>query len=376
MNKLFLSVLLLPLIFSACGPQTTPPPPAPPAVAEATFTPPGNVEGSSLIATVDPPSATPELPTPTPAPSATSGPPPHPMSITALRKMEYPGSDILIERELTASINYRRYYAYYYSEDLKIYGLLTVPNGPMPEGGWPAIVFNHGYIPPDVYRTTERYIAYVDRMASSNYIIFRIDYRGHDQSEGQATGAYGHPGYTIDVMNALAALKRYKDVNPDKIGMWGHSMGGFLTLRAMVLSGDVKAGVIWAGVVASYPDMLCCWRRTGNFTPSPSSRGSGWRAGWIEQYGTPETNPAFWASVSANAYLSDLSGPVQLHHGTNDIDVPVEFSINLADEINAAGGTVELYTYTNDNHNISNYFSLAMRRTIEFFDRYLKDEAN
>jgi uncharacterized protein len=177
-------------------------------------------------------------------------------------------------------------------------------------------------------------------------------------------------------MNAVAALKRYKDVNPDKIGMWGHSMGGFLTLRAMVLSGDVKAGVIWAGVVASYPDMLCCWRRTGNFTPSPSSRGYSWRGGWTEQYGTPETNPAFWASVSANAYLEDLSGPVQLHHGTNDIDVPVEFSINLADEINAAGGTVELYTYTNDNHNISNYFSLAMRRTIEFFDRYLKDEAD
>jgi dipeptidyl aminopeptidase/acylaminoacyl peptidase len=373
MNKLFLSVLLFTLVLSACQAQSAQTPiPAPPVVAEATFTP----ENPALIATVDPPAATPAAPTPTPAPSATSGPPPHPMSITALREMEYPGSDILIERELTASINYRRYYAYYYSEDLKIYGLLTVPNGPMPEGGWPAIVFNHGYIPPDVYRTTERYIAYVDRMASSNYVIFRIDYRGHDQSEGQATGAYGHPGYTIDVMNAVASLKRHKDVNPDKIGMWGHSMGGFLTLRAMVLSGDVKAGVIWAGVVASYPDMLCCWRRTGNFTPSPSSRGFGWRAGWIEQYGAPETNPAFWASVSANAYLDDLSGPVQLHHGTNDIDVPVEFSVNLADEINAAGGTVELYTYTNDNHNISNYFSLAMRRTIEFFDRYLKDDAN
>jgi uncharacterized protein len=377
MNKPFLSVLLLSLILSACGAQATPQSPAaPPVVAESTFTPPASPQDSALIATVNPPSATPDLPTLTPTSSATAGPPPHPMSITALRETEYPGSDILIERELTASINYRRYYAYYYSEDLKIYGLLTVPNGPMPEGGWPAIVFNHGYIPPDVYRTTERYIAYVDRMASSNYVIFRIDYRGHDQSEGEATGAYGHPGYTIDVMNAVAALKRYKDVNPDKIGMWGHSMGGFLTLRAMVLSGDVKAGVIWAGVVASYPDMLCCWRRTGNFTPSPSSRGYSWRGGWTEQYGTPETNPAFWASVSANAYLEDLSGPVQLHHGTNDIDVPVEFSINLADEINAAGGTVELYTYTNDNHNISNYFSLAMRRTIEFFDRYLKDEAD
>lgn len=378
MNRLFLLVLLSVLIFSACGAPALAEP-APPSIAEATFTPLSNVEGSAPVsmAAVNP-SASPVLPATatvslTPTPSATIGPPPHPMSIAAQRAMSYPGSDIIIERELTAALNYRRYYAYYYSEDLKIYGLLTVPTAEMPAGGWPAIVFNHGYIPPDVYQTTERYIAYVDRLASSGYVVFRIDYRGHDQSEGEATGAYGHPGYTIDVMNAVAAIKRYREVNPEKIGMWGHSMGGYLTLRAMVLSGDVRAGVIWAGVVVSYPDLICCWRRTGNFTPSPSSRSPSWRTGWAELYGSPESNPEFWASVSSNNYLEDLSGPIQLHHGTKDEDVPVEFSVKLADQINAAGGTVELYTYPNDNHNISNYFTTAMNRSIEFFDRYLKE---
>ena len=55
------------------------------------------------------------------------------------------------------------------------------------------IVFNHGYIPPSQYRTTERYVAYVDGFASNGYIVFRPDYRGHDQSEGAPTGAYGSP---------------------------------------------------------------------------------------------------------------------------------------------------------------------------------------
>jgi uncharacterized protein len=361
MNRLFLSVLLISLLLSACGTQSAlAPEPAPPVVSAATFTPSHTPAPTSTA-------------TSTPSTTPTATPTPHPMSIDGMRALSYPGSDIFIERELAVGSNYRRYYAYYYSEGLKIYALLTVPRGEKPEGGWPAIVFNHGYIPPDVYRTTERYIAYVDRLASSGYVVFRIDYRGHDQSEGQPTGAYGHPGYAIDVLNAVAALQRHPDVNPEKIGMWGHSLGGFLTLRAMVISGDIKAGVIWAGVVASYPDMLCCWRRTGNFTPSPSSRGFGWRAGWMEQYGSPETNPDFWASVSANTYLAELSGPVQLHHGTSDNDVPVAFSINLADEIEAAGGVVELYTYPNDNHNISNYFTTAMNRTIAFFDLYLKD---
>jgi uncharacterized protein len=151
---------------------------------------------------------------------------------------------------------------------LKIYGLLTVPYADPPEGGHPAIVFNHGYIPPTVYVTTERYIAYVDWLARAGYVVFRIDYRGHDRSEGEASGAYGNPGYTVDVLNAVAALQQYPGVNPQKIGMWGHSMGGYLTLRSMVISPDIKAGVIWAGVVASYPDMLTRWRRTATAGPT------------------------------------------------------------------------------------------------------------
>jgi dipeptidyl aminopeptidase/acylaminoacyl peptidase len=294
------------------------------------------------------------------------------MSILYMRAQEYPGSDITIQSELEQGANYRRYYAWYESEGLKIYGLLTIPDGEMPEGGWPAIVFNHGYIPPNVYRTTERYIAYVDEIARSGYIVYRIDYRGHDRSEGEANGAYGNPDYTIDVLNAVASIKKHPQVNPEKIGMWGHSMGGYLTLRSMVITDDVKVGVIWAGVVASYPDLIYNWRRTGPFTPSPSSRGRGWRTRWIETYGTPEDNPDFWAAVSSNTYVADLSGPLQLHHGTDDEDVPLAFSIRLAEEVRAVGGIADLYTYEGDNHNISRYFTTAMDRTIAFFDQYLK----
>ena len=297
------------------------------------------------------------------------------MSIAALRNGQFPGSDIVIEKELERGANYSRYYASYLSEGLKIYALLTVPDGEPPAGGWPAIVFNHGYIPPDVYKTTERYIAYVDQLARNGYIVFRIDYRGHDQSEGVATGAYGNPGYAIDVLNAVASIKRFPQANPEKIGMWGHSMGGYLTLRAMVVSPDVKVGVIWAGVVGSYEDLLYNWRRTNpGVTPSPSSTGRGWRGGWVEQYGTPEENPAFWNSISSNSYLADLSGPIQLHHGTADADVPLLFSETLWQQIINVGGYVELYKYEGDNHNISNNFSTAMSRTIEFYDRYLKNE--
>jgi uncharacterized protein len=315
------------------------------------------------------------VPTSTPQPTPTSSPTPiptlHPMNILAMRQREYLGSEIVIEQELEPGANYSRYYAYYLSEGLKIYGLLTVPYGEMPQNGWPAIVFNHGYISPSVYRTTERYIAYVDWLARSGYIVYRIDYRGHDRSDGTPSGAYGDPGYTVDVLNAVSSLKQYPLVNPEKIGMWGHSMGGYLTLRSMVISTDIKAGVIWAGVVASYPDLLTRWRRGP--TPTPGAGGSrSWRWNWIEQFGTPDQNPEFWTSISSNTYLADLSGPIQLHHGTADDSVPLEFSEILSAQMQQVGKPVELYIYEGDDHNLSNYFSQAMTRTLQYFELHLK----
>ena len=312
---------------------------------------------------------------PSPSPTATPTPTLHPLTIESLRLREFPGSEVTREQALEPGANYDRFRASYYSDGLKIYALLTIPHGERPPTGWPVIVFNHGYIPPDEYRTTERYVAYVDNLARHGYIVFRPDYRGHDQSEGVASGAYGSPGYVIDVLNAVAAMRGFSEADPARIGMWGHSMGGYITLRSMVIDPEIRAGVIWAGVVGSYPDLMYRWRRTP--TPGPEgtpSPGRGWRAGLTEVYGSPEQNPTFWDSISANAYLEDLSGPVQLHHGTADASVPYAFSETLAEQIERAGGDVDLYLYPGADHNLSQPFSVAMQRTIEFFDEHLKGE--
>lgn len=301
---------------------------------------------------------------------------PHRLSIEYLRQQTYPGSDIVIEQKLNAGSNYDRYIASYRSEGLKQYALLTVPRGTKPATGWPVIIFNHGYIPPTQYRTTERYVAYVDGFARAGYIVFRPDYRGHGSSEGSASSAYGAPDYTIDVLNAVASIKRYADADPNRIGMWGHSMGGHITLRAMVTTSDIKAGVIWAGVIASYPDMMNNWRRPSSAPPlNIPERQRRWRQELTETYGTPEGNPAFWSTISPASFLADLSGPVQLHHGTGDVEVPVEFSRNLYQQAQDEGISmpVEYYEYAGDNHNLSNNLGLALQRSVAFFDRHVKN---
>ncbi len=299
----------------------------------------------------------------------------HELQIATLKKGSYPGSDITVEQTLSNGSNYSRHVVSYRSEGNKIYALLTIPNGEKPEKGWPVIIFNHGYIPPAQYRTTERYVAYTDAFSRNGYIVLKSDYRGHGNSEGTPSGAYGSNGYTIDVLNAVSSIKKHKDANPNRIGMWGHSMGGFITLRAMVVSKDIKAGVIWGGVVGSYEDMMNRWRRTTG-TPNPTiplpSGARRWRQELVARFGTPEQNPEFWKSISATSYLADISGPLQIHHGQNDTSVPVAFSETLHALMRSAGKSSELFVYPGDDHNISNNLSTALNRSVAFFDTYLK----
>lgn len=255
---------------------------------------------------------------------------PHTLAIESLRQGEYPGSDIIIEQELVDGSNYKRYIASYKSDGLKIFGLLTIPKSEMPNNGWPAIIFNHGYIQPNQYVTTQKYIEYLDGFAREAYVVFKPDYRGHGNSEGVANGNYFSPGYVIDVLNATSSVKRLPEVNSEKIGMWGHSMGGNVTMKNLVITDDIKAAVIWAGVVGSYDDILNNWSRAGRWRQSSEHRHQGPnRQNFLEEYGSYKENPDFWQSIDPYTYLGDVNAPVQLHHGTGDTHVPYSFSENF-----------------------------------------------
>ncbi|MEA2669415.1 MAG: uncharacterized protein QOJ33_2349, partial [Chloroflexota bacterium] len=165
-------------------------------------------------------------------------------------------------------------------------------------------------------------------------------------------------------------LQHFDQADATRVGFWGHSMGGHITLRSLVISHEIRTAAIWGGVVAPYRDLL-------NWHPppadsSPPTLNRSWRQDFITRFGTPEQNPAFWDSISPNAFLGDVTAPVQLHHSTTDEDVPLAFSQTLRQELSDVGKPVELFTYPGDNHNISNNFNTAMSRSIAFFDRALK----
>ena len=299
----------------------------------------------------------------------------NPLTIQAMRSRDYPGSNIKIEQTLTSANEYNRYIASYRSDNLKIYALLLVPKGVLPKDGWPVIILNHGYITPEKYTPDGNYIPYADAFAKNGYLVFKPSYRGNGKSDGSPTSTFYSPDYTVDDLNAIASIKKYKVANPSRIGVWGHSMGGAIALRDIVINvTDIKAAVIWGGVVGSYSDIMFNWQERVTYKPDAEDlmlRNKN-RDLLIGIYGTPAQNPNFWNSCDPTYFLEDINVPVQIDVGLADNQVPPYFSELLYDKLKILGKTVEYYTYPGSNHDINQGFDIAMKKTIDFFNRYLK----
>ena len=153
------------------------------------------------------------------------------------------------------------------------------------------------------------------RWRGQGFVVFKIDMRGFGNSEGEPEGSYFSPAYTIDAISALKSLQTLDYVDPNGIGMWGHSMAGNLVLRAMLIEPAIKAGVIWAGAVYSYDDMARYSIQDSSYVP-PSSESPGRRSGQEIRatYGPPNTAVPFWQAVSLTEHIDLLQAPLQLNH--------------------------------------------------------------
>jgi len=296
------------------------------------------------------------------------------LSIEAMRVKSYPGSAVSIEQTLTPASNYSRYVVSYMSEGLKIYGLLTVPTGQKPQNGWPVILFNHGYIPPASYSTVSSYNVMVAPIASARFIVFMPDYRGNGNSEGTPTQPYITPDYVTDSMNALASIEKYKDADPQKIGVFGHSMGGNISLHELVMTHDIKAAELMAGVVGNESDLANWWSHryavhsiVGNDLDTYYVFEK-----MIQDNGIPANNPTYWNAIDPTKFIGLINAPVQIQVGSADEEVPITFSSSLKDTLSQSGKVVDYHLYPEANHNLAPDIYPAMQTCVAFFKKYLQ----
>jgi dipeptidyl aminopeptidase/acylaminoacyl peptidase len=217
-------------------------------------------------------------------------------------------------------------------------------------------------------------LSYVNSLAENGFVVFKIDLRGHDQSEGEAGGGYYSGDYVIDTLNAQAALASSDFVNPDAIGLWGHSMAGNVTFRSFIASGKIPAIVVWAGAGYSYMDLQSYQIQDISYKPPPPDSVRARKRQQLRNlYGDFDPDSNFWKQVPPTNYLEGASGAIQINHAVNDNVVSIEYSRNLMAILEGSQIIHELNEYPSGGHNLEGAtFNQAMQKTVEFFEKYLK----
>ncbi|MFQ5705238.1 MAG: S9 family peptidase [Gemmatimonadales bacterium] len=196
-------------------------------------------------------------------------------------------------------------------------------------------------------------------LASRGYIVLSVNYRsgigyGMKFREAINYGARGASEFN-DVLGAGLYLKSRPDVDPNRIGLWGGSYGGYLTALGLARASDLfAAGVDYHGV------------HDWNFV--------------IRNF-RQDYNPAEHAAVARLAFESspmasvkDWRSPVLLIHGDDDRNVPFGETVDLVEQLRKHGVYFEQLIFPDEVHGFLMHKSWvrAYHATAEFFDRQLK----
>ncbi|WP_376791568.1 alpha/beta hydrolase family protein [Thermoflexus sp.] len=300
-------------------------------------------------------------PTLIPTPTITPSPTPHPLAgytIEAMRRRIYPGGKIEIRSVITRTGAYTRYLIAYPSDGLTITGVMQVPHG---RGPFPVVILNHGYIPPSRYVPGSDTWRPADYLARRGYITLAPDFRGWAGSDSGPD--FFRMGLVIDALNLLSSVPSIPQAAPERIGMWGHSMGGGVTTRAIVIDSRIRAAVLYAPVSA---DLVNAHRGFGGFRNIEDPF-------LAQAYIDARRDPGFLRQVSPIYYFHYVTAPVQIHQGTADTTTPPEWARAIRDALIAAGKDVEYYEYSGQGHAFQGQaWAIFLQRMTAFFDRHLK----
>jgi uncharacterized protein len=150
----------------------------------------------------------------------------YPYTIQGLREREYQSGSITILSTLMVADVYTSYLISYPSDGLTITGVMKIPAG---VGPFPVILMNHGYFNRGAFNSGDGTDRASDYLARRGYLTLASDYRSWGRSD--IGYSFFHTGLVADVINLMNAIPSIPQADANRIGMWGHSMGGGITTK-------------------------------------------------------------------------------------------------------------------------------------------------
>lgn len=251
---------------------------------------------------------------------------------------------------------------HYQSFDGKmISALMWVPFNLKRDGSNPALVLPHGGpTGQDLDYWSPRVAAFV----SHGYICIAPNVRGStgygmdfQRANYQDLGG----GDLQDEVYAAKFLEATGYVDSKKMGITGGSYGGFMTLMAIGKTPDIWAAASeWFGIID--------WKTMLEHSDPQ-----------LQEYeksllGDPVKDEKVYDRTSPIHFIHDVRAPLLVLQGENDPRVPKEEAEQVVDLLKKDGKTVEAHYYANEGHGFSKRENQidAIRRTLDWFDKYLK----
>ena len=231
----------------------------------------------------------------------------------------------------------------------------------------PAIIWIHGsgadqnYLAwhPGAYRM---YYSVSQYFAQQGYVVLTPDYRGSSgYSREWTTGTFQDlgGGETQDVNGGADFLKSLPYVDPDRIGIWGLSYGGFMTLQSIITAPKLFACAIDVAGVGDWET----WTTGGALLGRLGA--------------TPVSDPELYDRSAPVKHLDKIQRPLLILQGLNDTNVPLWETIKIVDRLEKLGTPFDMAFYPGEIHFFRRAFVLrdAWKRSEAFFDLHLKAPA-
>ena len=242
------------------------------------------------------------------------------------------------------------------SDGTLFYGRLIKPANFRAEEKYPAIVMVYGGPGAQSVRNSWSGATWDQALAQRGFVIWQMDNRG---SKGRGH-AFESPIYRrmgkvelADQLEGLHYLINQGFVDSSRVGIYGWSYGGFMTLYSLLNAPDVfRAGIAGAPVTS--------WRNydtiyTERYLGLPSENAEGYRAG------------------SAVEYAGKLKAKLLMLHNIEDDNVLFQNTLQMAEALEKAGKLFDMVIYPQKTHGVTGEFrKQLLEKTTDFFERNLK----
>ncbi|MEW6757976.1 MAG: S9 family peptidase, partial [Acidobacteriota bacterium] len=224
------------------------------------------------------------------------------------------------------------------SDGTALHGRLSRPRDFDPTRRYPAVIDVYGG--PHAQMVQDRWVGRWETIghlfAQRGFVVFSLDNRGSWRRgaafEAALAGGLGRSELE-DQLAGVAYLRSLPFVDPDRIGIWGWSYGGFMTLCALA---HAPPGTFRAGAAVA-----------------PVSDWAAYDSCYTERYlGLPSENPEGYRASSPVNSAASLSGRLLLMHGLSDDNVHFQNSVRMAEALLKEGRPFEMAYYPGQGHGI------------------------